>query len=344
MTRVGFAGAGHIAIVHGLAVSAIPGASVVKVASRTPGRADELARRVGAEVCGYDQVATGVDVVVVSTPPARHVSDALAALAAGAAVVVEKPLATTLADADQLLAADTAAGHRVGYAENLAFSPLVLRAVSMSASMGPLRHADARMLQGRPDWGEFLTEGWGGGVLFDLGAHPLALVLLLADAGPGGEDAVTSVRAHVEAEPDVPVDTWADVTLDFASGLSARVEVSWRSPTAVVDLQAAADEGVVRAELRPQVAVERNGEPLMLPAVQGGVDPRLVQFGYLPQLEHFFEDFATGAMPAIGVAFGALVLELTCAAYASAANDGDPVAMPFEGPRDRTPLQIWHGA
>jgi len=344
MTRIGFAGAGHIAIVHGLAATAIPGASMVKVASRTPARADELARQMRAAACDYDQVALGVDVVVVSTPPARHVADALAALDAGAAVVVEKPLATTLADADRLLSADAAAGHRVGYAENLAFSPVVLRAVSMARSIGALRHADARMLQGRPNWGDFLTEGWGGGVLFDLGAHPLALILLLADAVPGGDDAVTSVRAQLRGEPDVLVDTWAEVTLDFASGLSARVEASWQSPSAVVDLQAASDDGVVRAELRPQIAVERDGRPLALPPVRDDVDPRLVQFGYLGQLEDFFADFATGTAPTIGVAFGALVLELTCAAYASAASGGAPVAIPFEGPRDRTPLRIWRGA
>ena len=101
--------------------------------------------------------------VVVATPPARHASDALAALAAGAAVIVEKPLATTLAEADALVEAAAADGDRLGYAENLAFAPIVIRAVSMVRTLGPLRHVDARMLQGRPDWGDFLTEDWGGG-------------------------------------------------------------------------------------------------------------------------------------------------------------------------------------
>ncbi len=220
---------------------------------------------------------------------------------------------------------------------------MVIRAVSLVRELGPLRHLDARMLQGRPDWGDFLTEGWGGGVLFDLGAHPLALVLLLADAGPGGRDQVVEVEARLEGADDVAVDVFADVSLTLASGLRARVETSWRQSEAVLDLQAASDDGVVRAELVPHLAVERNGQALALPEPRpGSGDPRLHQFGYLTQLEDFVADFATGHAPDIGAEFGRLVLEITCAAYASAGAD-QPVALPFEGSRHLTPWQLWQG-
>jgi predicted dehydrogenase len=220
----------------------------------------------------------------------------------------------------------------------------VLRAQSLVRDMGPLRHVDARMLQGRPDWGDFLTEGWGGGVLFDLGAHPLALVLLLADALPGGTDQPRSVRADLEGEPDVPVDTRAAVTIDFASGLHARVETSWRDAVAVLDFQAASDDGVVRGELLPGPALERDGTPLALPGPRPGLpDPRLDQYGYVSQLEDFLADFAAGTAPSIGPELGRAVLDVTCAAYASAAADGRPEQLPFSGPRDRTPLQLWRG-
>jgi predicted dehydrogenase len=342
VSRLAFAGAGHISVVHGLAARAVPGVTVTRVASRTPERAAERARQVGAAACAYDELPGDADVVLVSTPPGRHVADALAALSAGAAVIVEKPLATTLAEADALVAADEAAGGRTGYAENLAFAPVVLRATSLVRGLGPLRHVDARMLQGRPDWGDFLTEGWGGGVLFDLGAHPLAIVLLVADAAPGGRDSVTSVRGRLEGEPDVPVDTYAEVSLDFASGLHARVETSWRDQARVLDFQAASDDGVVRAEMVPNVAIEHDGVALPLPAPRPGVeDPRLDQFGYVAQLEDFVADFAGGRVPEIGAAFGRLVLEITCAAYASAGAGGAPVDLPFSGPRDRTPLELW---
>ena len=344
VTRLAFAGAGRISAVHGLAAQVL-GVPVDLVASRHPTRAAERAAQLGARAVGYDDLPGGADVVVVSTPPARHAADALAAVRAGAGAIVEKPLATTLAAADELVAADDAAGGgRVGYAENLAFSPLVLRACSIARSIGPLRHVEARMLQGRPDWGDFLTEGWGGGVLFDLGAHPLALVLLLADAGPGGTDHVERVRGRLEGEADVPVDTYAEVTLTFASGLHARVETSWRDRTEVVDLQAASDDGVVRAELLPTLGLEHNGVGLSLPPPRPGlVDDRLDRFGYVQQLDDLLADLDDRRAPEVGARFGRAVLELTCAAYASAGTDSSEVAIPFEGRRDATPLELWRG-
>jgi predicted dehydrogenase len=314
------------------------------VASRTPARAAERAAQVGGRAVTYDDLPAGAQVVVVATPPSRHASDALAAVGRGAAAIVEKPLATTLAEADALVDASLANAGRVGYAENLAFAPIVIRATSLVRAMGPLRHVDARMLQGRPDWVDFLTEGWGGGVLFDLGAHPIALVLLLADAGPGGTDQVIEVRARLDGATDVPVDVHADVSMTFASGLVAQVETSWRDPHPVLDFQAASDDGVVRAELMPHPALERNGEAMALPAIRPGVsDPRLDQFGYVTQLEDLLADFAQARPPDMGAEFGRLVLDIICAGYASAAADERPVAVPFDGPRDRTPLELWRG-
>ncbi len=314
------------------------------VASRTSARAAERAAQVGGRAVTYDELPAGAQVVLVATPPSRHGPDVRAALAAGAAVIVEKPLATTLAEADAIVEAAAANRERLGYAENLAFAPIVIRACSLARAMGPLRHVDARMLQGRPDWGDFLTEGWGGGVLFDLGPHPLALVLLLADAGPGGRDRVVEVRARLEGAPDVAVDVYADVSLTFASGLVARVETSWRDAQPVLDFQAASDDGVVRAELIPHQALERNGGPMALPAPRPGVsDPRLDQFGYVTQLEDFLADFTQARPPDVGAEFGRLVLDLICAGYASAAADERPVPVPFTGPRDRTPLELWRG-
>ena len=79
-----------------------------------------------------------------------------------------------------------------------------------------------------------------------------------------------------------------------------------------------------------------------MPAAPQGTDlPQVHQFGYVAQLASFMADATAGTEPVIGAEFGRLVLEVVCAAYASAGQGGADVALPFTGRRDRTPLQLW---
>jgi predicted dehydrogenase len=247
----------------------------------------------------------------------------------------EKPLSVTLAEADALV---DAADGRLVYAENLAFAPVIERAVALSAGLGQLNHLEVRSLQARPDWGDFLTAGWGGGVLFDLGVHPLAVALLVAAPA-----AVVEVQAHLDGADDIDVDEHAQLDMRFDSGLVARVEASWREQqSAVWDLQAASPTGVVRAELIPTIALEHDGDPVTLPPTREGVVPELESFGYLRQLE-VARDVSQGQRTEVTAAFGRTVLDIVCAAYRSAGREGEPEAVPFQGPRDCTPLALWRG-
>jgi myo-inositol 2-dehydrogenase/D-chiro-inositol 1-dehydrogenase len=331
-----FAGAGWIAAVHGYAVDQVPELSITAVASRDPERATEAARRVKARAIRYDELPAGAEGVVVCTPPAQHAELTLAAVAADVAVLVEKPLCTTLDDADRLVAAAEGGG-RIAYAENLVHAPAVAVALSHAAQLVDIDVIDVRCVQPRPTWGDFLTEGWGGGVLFDLGAHPIAIALLLAAPARPVE-----VRAVLEGADDHPVDEHAQVTIQFDTDLQARVLASWRGTDQPVwDAQASSPDGVVRLELLPEVTVERDGIEVPRPDLPDGVPAALVELGYLGQMQDFAADIVGGRVPSLGPAFGRSVLDLTCAAYASAGQDGAWVDLPFAGPRNRTPLQLW---
>ena len=217
-----FAGAGWIAAVHGLAAKQLE-LPITHVASRHREKAKEMAARMGAVACSYDDLPAGADIVVVCSAPQCHAAHALQAIDAGAAVVIEKPLCTTLADADSLVAAELA-GARIGYAENLAYAPIVQQLLAEVADMGELQHLEVRTLQSRPTWGEFLTEAWGGGALFDLGVHPIAIAMLAARSH------VMSVSATLEGADDHPTDEHAEVTLTFDRGFAGhrRVELARR--------------------------------------------------------------------------------------------------------------------
>lgn len=341
MVDYAFAGAGWVAGVHGLAVGAQRGGRVVSVASRTRARAESFAADVGADAVSYEDLPAGGDIVVVATPPRRHAVDALRSLSAGATVVVEKPLCATLDDADRLVRVVEAGGVLV-YAENLLFAPPVTRALEEIGDLGSLTHLSARAMQPRPTWGSFTERSWGGGVLFDLGVHPLALVVRAArGARPVG------VRAVFEASDDVDVEDRASVSLRFHTGLTALVEVSWRETEPIWDLQAASEGGVVVLEMLPEITLERSGTSLELPAPTVGDDvpPQLEQFGYIDQLrEAEVADRSGRVDPISDVHLGRDLLDIVCAASVSARDGGADVALPYDGPRDLAPIELYRPA
>jgi len=332
---IALCGAGMISGAHALAAKLL-GCPVVAVASRTDATAAKRAAELRASVVRYEDLPAGASIVVVSTPPALHAAQAIAMLEAGAAVLVEKPLCTTLADADALVQAAEASGHRLLYGENLAYSPAVTAMLARVRRLGELTHLEVRSINPRPSWGDFLTADWGGGALFDLGVHPVAVALLLAAPA-----APVQVSCLLEGADDHPTDEHAEVTLRFDTGLRARVVSSWRGgPTAVWDAQVASRNGVLRAELLPVPLVEHDGREVPLPLPEGDV-PQIEQYGYAGQLRALTEDLAARRRPLMDASFGRQVLDVVCAAYQSASRGGEPQPLPFAGPRDLTPLQLW---
>ena len=337
-TTVALAGAGAIAVVHALAAPSA-GCRVTAVASAGGSSARHLAGQLDEQVrhavraVPVDDLPAGADLLVVASPPDSHVALALQGLAAGADVLVEKPLATNLADADRLVdaaRAATASGVVLRCAENLLHAPSWAVITGHRSAMGPLQHLSARTLQPPPSWGHFTRPLTAGGVLFDLGPHALALVMALA-----GEP-VVSVTGELSSTRDDGADDDASVQLRFASGLVATVEVSWTAPEVEWSLQAASADGVARLELSPDVLVEIDGEPVAVPdRVTDAADPALERMGYIGQLARLEESQT--------VETARDVLEVICAAYASAGDGGTEVPVPFAGDRTLTPMQLWQG-
>lgn len=344
-TTIALAGAGAIAVVHALAapdarcrivaVASAGGRSARHLAGRLDEEQHHAVRRVAVE-----DLPAGAGLLVVATPPASHAELALAGLAAGSDVLVEKPLTTTLADADRLVAAAaTPDSPLLRCAENLLHAPVWRMATAHRSSMGTLRHLSATTRQPPPTWGHFLEPLSDGGVLFDLGPHPLALAMDLA------REPVRGVSASMASTRDDGADDDASVQLRFASGLVATVDVSWVAAEVEWSVQAASEDGVVRLELAPEVLLELDGEPVDV-AVRhpGAADPALERMGYIDQLRDTVAE-ADGSGQGVGQTPEAArdVLEVICAAYASAGTDGSEVPVPFTGDRTLTPMQLWRG-
>lgn len=110
--RVGIAGAGYIGAVHAHAYTHLPDVEVVGIADPITEKAEPLAKATNSRVFrDYDELLkAGIDILNVALPPALHLPAGLAAAAAGTHVLMEKPIARTVAEADRLIAACSKAG------------------------------------------------------------------------------------------------------------------------------------------------------------------------------------------------------------------------------------------
>jgi myo-inositol 2-dehydrogenase / D-chiro-inositol 1-dehydrogenase len=341
--RIALYGAGMISRAHGAAAS-FGQVDVVAVASRTHAHAAERANELRSIAVTYDDIVSGrvdVDIVIVATPPQCHAHDVLRLLEAGKTVLVEKPLCRTLDEADAIVRATAQHGGQLLYGENLAHAPVVQQLLRRAPALGPLTNLEVRSLQGLPTWGEFTTDEWGGGALFDLGVHPLAVALLCARATGAG--AAVAAEAVLEGGSGHGSDEHAELRLRFASGLVAGVTSSWKfGPEPLWDAQMAGANAVLRAELMPVPTLECNGEPVALPPTSAPL-AAIERFGYLAQIQALITCASRRETPVMSAEFGRDVLDVVCASYLSAGRGGASVKLPFGGPRDRTPLQLWRG-
>jgi predicted dehydrogenase len=182
-----------------------------------------------------------IDVVDICAPGWMHAEIAVAALEAGKHVLVEKPLANTLAEAEAMTAAARAAREggvhsMIGFNYRRVPALALAKELIAEGRLGTVRHIRAAYLQ---DWladdhapmtWRLRKETAGSGALGDIASHAIDQVLFLLD------DAVTEVsgrlRTFVTSRPgadgpeDVTVDDAAWATLSLASGAVASVEVS----------------------------------------------------------------------------------------------------------------------
>ena len=208
---------------------------------------DPAAVKTAADRYGWAESATDwtqvvgrddIDIVDICTPGHLHADIALAALAAGKHVLVEKPLTNTVAESEELVAAAAAASGRAMTGFNYRRVPALALARELIATgrIGTVRQVRAAYLQ---DWlvDDHAPMAWrlrkeeaGSGALGDLGSHVVdQLHHLLGER-------VVSARGHLRTfvterdgesgrEP-VTVDDAAWATLETASGVVAGVEVS----------------------------------------------------------------------------------------------------------------------
>jgi predicted dehydrogenase len=349
VVRIGFAGTGLIAWAHGLGLRAMIEAGAIEadisvVLDQSGTRARRFAAAFGAEVVSdLGQLAERCDALWICTPTVAHRSAVDAAVNHGRAIFCEKPLATSLDGAQDLVAAVSAARVPAQSGLVLRSAPVfgALRDLVASGTLGRPMAAVFRDDQYFPIQGTYASQ-WradvaqaGGGCLIEHSIHDLD-ILRYCFGDVDQLSARTAAFSGYEGIEDL-----ATVSLSFASGLEAHLTSVWhhilsRGSTRRIELFCEEamvwldDEfrGPLHIQTSDDTEIRRCPSPrwvdeLPLSQDETGVAVR----AYVEADRGFLEAVLDGRPPAPGLEEALVAHRLVDAAYRSADSGGMPVAL-----------------
>ncbi|WP_419728770.1 Gfo/Idh/MocA family protein [Lichenicola sp.] len=231
--RIGIAGAGHFGRFHALKVMASRRSVLAGIHDPDPGRAALVGQEAGgAPSLPFDELLQACDALIIAAPAEAHFELAEAALRAGRHVLIEKPIASTLEQADRLIAraAETGrvlqVGHLLRYsAEHKAITERITRPLYIEATrIAP-----------------FKPRGTDVSVILDLMIHDLDLVLAIVDSPIEDVDALGA--AVSSAHEDI-----ANARVRFANGCVATITASRISLKTERRMRLFSEEGYLSAD------------------------------------------------------------------------------------------------
>ena len=344
--RIGLVGCGFIAALHSRSLKALTAgglidAEVVATCDLDRSRAEAFAAASDAfATTDPAEVVAEADAVYVCTPTSSHRPLLELAAGAGRAVFCEKPLATTLADAEAMALAAAAVPNQVGLVLRTAPAYRALVDLVTGGTLGRPLAAVFRDDQYWPTQGQYAST-WrgdvavaGGGTLLEHSIHDLDVLRWLF----GDAESVTARTANFAGHPGV--EDVAVATLRFGGGVTASLTSVWHqvmSRPSTRALEVLCEHGVVAVgdeHAGPLVVTTDDGTRTVTceppPEVADlPVDDRWRRAvaAYAPQALAFVTAVADGRPPApdLGVALAAH--RLADAVYRSAAAEGAPVAL-----------------
>ncbi|HET9681415.1 MAG TPA: Gfo/Idh/MocA family oxidoreductase, partial [Candidatus Limnocylindrales bacterium] len=244
--RIGLAGLGSMGRNHLRVISANGGARLVAIADPAPAVLAAAVAQTGA--AGYAEplamvAEADLDAVVIAAPTTAHLPLALAAIGRGIAVLVEKPLAPTVDEAAEIVAASGSTGVpvQVGHVER--FNPAV-------RELGRLLHDEHWLstvfaITSRRA-GPFPARIRDVGVTVDLATHDVDICSWIAAERPARVHAETAQRIHADHE-----DLLFGL-LHFPSGVVAQLDVDWLTPAKRRQLVVVGEEGMFELDYLTQ--------------------------------------------------------------------------------------------
>jgi len=284
--RVGLAGLGSMGRNHLRVIGANAGAQLVAIADPLRAALDAATAQAGAR--GFTEplamiAEADLDAIVIAAPTTAHLPLALAAIGRGIPVLVEKPLAPTVDEALELVAASRATGVpvQVGHVER--FNPAV-------RELGRLLHVERWLstvfaITTRRA-GPFPARIRDVGVTVDLATHDVDICCWIAGERPVRVHAETAQRIHADHE-----DLLYGL-LHFPSGVVAQLDVDWLTPAKRRQLVVVGEEGMFELDFLTQ--------RLTFTRATDTTNPRLIG-GYAPTFEGEVQELSVATVEPLGL-------------------------------------------
>lgn len=355
---VGLLGSAFVSTIHAKAFRHVPQAKIVAVASRTEEHARSFAEAhaIPKWFTDYGELLAlpEVDVVVLGIPNYLHAQACVDAAQAGKHVICEKPLCTTLEEADRMIAACREAGVKLMYAEELCFTPKYVRAKELvdEGALGELY----LMKQAEKHDGPHSSWFWdvdlsGGGVTLDMGCHAFEYFRWMLNKKRRPLSVYADMGTYVHGERTRGDDD-AVIIVEFEGGVRGIAEESWAKKGGMDDrVEMYGSKGVIFCDLLRGssfltysdvgygYAVEKAGSTV---GWSFTMYEETWNYGFPQEMQHFVDCILHDTQPLETGEDGRAVLEIIFAAYESAAT-GQKVELPFVPPDRKKPIELWLG-
>lgn len=258
-----------------------------------------------------------LDAVIINTPHALHLEMVLAAAGHGLHVLVEKPMATTVADCERMIQACREAGVAlvVGQIQHFLPEKLAAEKVLASGELGQVlmirdyRTTDYRPGT-RPDW--FFSKAMaGGGALMNIGGHCLDRSIWFGGAP------VESLSASTLNRFGVPVETDGAMSLTLRNGVHVSIVIASDSTQRMDEVLIVCEHGTVFCSPHNGTLVRTHGTTRTVWKPR----PEDIQEGFFLQLQDFIE-VLDGGRPKVSVEHARHIVEVVLASYEAAGTGG----------------------
>ena len=295
--RTAVVGVGHLGRHHARILSALDGARLVAVVDTIAERAQQVAASAGTRALTDSRELLGdVDAVSIAVPTAAHLEVALPFLERGVAVLVEKPMARSLREAEEMIAAAQRGGAVLAVGHTERYNPAVAAVLPLVTSP---RFIEVHRLGAFPDRSLDID------VVFDLMIHDLDVILAMV------RSPVTSLEA-VGVPVLTPRYDIANARLRFASGCIANITASRISKDRVRKIRFFQPDAYLSIDYAAQEVegwrlVRRDGAR---PSIEGGPIPIQQEEPLKRELADFVRAARQRAAPLVDGEAGRRALEL----------------------------------